>query len=156
MFDNNMHRSKSRIEVEIYLNDGTYILGKMSVLKGERLSDLLNDDRDFLPIEMSNGTVVIVRKGHICKVAQLDQHVDTNKLTDPYEILDVPRTINDNDLQKRYRQIIAENHPDKLTAAGMSVEFVQMANARLARINDAYQRIVAIRQQQHAMTAAQQ
>ena len=69
---------------------------------------------------------------------------------------DVPKNINDTDLQKRYRQIIAENHPDKLTAAGMSVEFVQMANGRLARINDAYQRIVAIRQQQNAMTAAQQ
>jgi hypothetical protein len=156
MFENNMHRSKSRIEVEIYLNDGAYILGKMSVLKGERLSDLLNDDRDFLPIEMSNGTVVIVRKGHICKVVQLNQHVDTNKLTNPFEILNVPKNIGDTDLQQRYRQIIAENHPDKLTAAGMSVEFVQMANTRLARINDAYQRIVAMRQQQRAMTAAQQ
>lgn len=91
MFEANRHRSKSRIEVALYLNDGTYLFGKMSVLPDERLSDLMNDNREFLPIENSQGTVLIVRKSYVSKVVQFDQHTKSDRMTDPYEILGVPR-----------------------------------------------------------------
>ena len=146
MFEANRHRSKSRIEVELYLNDGSYLFGRMSVLPDERLSDLMNDDREFLPIENSQGTVLIVRKGYISKVVQLDQHVKSDRITDPYEILGVSRKATDEELRQGYLRIAEENHPDKLMAAGVSAEFVRMANSRMARINDAYQRIMRSRE----------
>ena len=154
MFEANRHRSKSRIDVELYLNDGTYLFGKMSVLPDERLSDLTNDGREFLPIENSQGTVLIVRKGYISKVVQLDQHVKSDPITDPYEILGITRKASTEALVSRYRQMSAENHPDKLTAAGVSEEFVRMANSRMARINDAYQRIMATRESTHDPASA--
>ena len=148
MFETNRHRSKSRIEVELYLSDGTYLFGKVSVLPDERLSDLMNDEREFLPIENSQGTVLIVRKGYISKVVQLDQHIKSGRMTDPYEILGVTRKASNEEVAQRYYKISGENHPDKLVAAGVSEEFVRMANSRMARINDAYQRIMASRQKQ--------
>ncbi len=60
---------------------------------------------------------------------------------DPYEILGVPHDISDDELKKRYRTLIREHHPDRLMAEGMPQEFVDVANEKLATINDAYDRV---------------
>ena len=60
---------------------------------------------------------------------------------DPYVILGVPHEISDEDLKKRYRALIREHHPDRLMAEGLPQEFVDIANDKLATINDAYDRI---------------
>jgi hypothetical protein len=72
MFDSNEKRKKSQIEVELYLDDGSHFLGKFGIGQSERLSDLMNDGRDFLPFETSEGHVVMIRKTVISKVVQLD------------------------------------------------------------------------------------
>ena len=71
MLDANQRRKKSQIEVELYLDDGSHFLGKFGVGQTERLSDMMNDDRDFLPFETSDGQVVMIRKTVISKVVQL-------------------------------------------------------------------------------------
>jgi len=72
MLDSNRRRKKSQIEVELYLDDGSHYLGKFGIGQSERLSDMMNDDRDFLPFETSEGNVVMIRKTVISKVVQLD------------------------------------------------------------------------------------
>lgn len=64
---------------------------------------------------------------------------------DPYQILGVSADISDQDLKKAYRQLIRENHPDKVVADGLPQEFVDVANAKLAKINAAYDQIEKIR-----------
>lgn len=59
---------------------------------------------------------------------------------DPYQILGLPRDVSDRDLKAAYRRLVRENHPDVLIAQGMPEEFVKLANERLAKINDAYER----------------
>lgn len=44
-------------------------------------------------------------------------------------------------VRRRYRQLVAENHPDRMIARGVPEEFVAIANARLASINAAYEAI---------------
>lgn len=145
MYDSVQKLSKFDIEVMVRLDDGSEILGIMSVSQGQRVSDLMNDDRRFLPLTTSGGSVVILRKTAIAKVAQLDQQVDLDKISDPYEILGVAHSVSDEELQRYYRTLCAENHPDKVQSSGLSAQFVEMANSRMTRINDAYQRIVAAR-----------
>jgi len=72
MLDANQRRKKTQIEVELYLDDGSHFLGKFGVGQSERLSDMMNDDRNFLPFETSEGHVVMIRKTVISKVVQRD------------------------------------------------------------------------------------
>lgn len=156
MFENNNKRSKKKIEVQLFLDDGSHLLAKLAVGMNERLSDLMNDERTFLPVETSQGHVIMFRKSAILKVVQLDQHVDAANVTDPYELLGVSRDVSNEELTQTYRMLCAENHPDKLQASGLSSLFVEMAHSRMARINDAYQRILASRQAPaHARTDEQ-
>ena len=60
---------------------------------------------------------------------------------DPYRIIGVPHDIGNDELKQRYRALIREHHPDRLVAEGMPPEFIEVANEKLAVINDAYDRI---------------
>ncbi len=65
--------------------------------------------------------------------------------TDPYTILDVEMTASDDEIKRRYRQLVSETHPDRLIARGVPAEFVRIANDRLATINGAWAKIRAER-----------
>ncbi len=75
----------------------------------------------------------------------LDQHIEQDKISDPYDILGVPPSVSDEDLNKFYHKVCTENHPDKVRSSGLSPQFAEMANSRMVRINDAYERILSMR-----------
>ncbi len=58
--------------------------------------------------------------------------------SDPYRVLGVDRTISDAELKSAYRALVRENHPDRLIAQGLPEEFIDLANDKLAAINNAY------------------
>lgn len=60
---------------------------------------------------------------------------------DAYAILGVPADIADAELKKAYRELVREHHPDTLIAQGLPREFIDVANEKLAAINDAFDRI---------------
>lgn len=60
---------------------------------------------------------------------------------DPYEILGVSRSMAFEDIRKAHRKLVRELHPDKHVASGMPEELVLIATERLARINEAFDRI---------------
>ena len=146
MFESEKILSKINVEIEVHLDDGSQFLGMVSVRQGQRVSELMNDERQFLPIQMPKGNVVILRKTVILKVVPLDQHIEHNKILDPYDILGVPRGASDEELTKFYHKVVKENHPDKVQAAGLSPQYLDMATSRMIRINEAYERIVSMRQ----------
>lgn len=67
------------------------------------------------------------------------RHVMTGR--NPYDVLEVARDISDSELKSHYRKLVLENHPDKLVARGVPEEFVEIANKKLAAINEAYDEI---------------
>jgi DnaJ like chaperone protein len=60
---------------------------------------------------------------------------------DPYLILGVAHDANEDEIKRTYRMLVRENHPDRLIARGVPPEFVQLATAKLAAINAAYDKI---------------
>jgi DnaJ like chaperone protein len=70
----------------------------------------------------------------------LQRHVDIGE-EDPYRILGVTRSQSFDEIRRRYRQLVAESHPDRLIARGVPAEFVAIANSRVAVINGAFERI---------------
>jgi DnaJ like chaperone protein len=59
----------------------------------------------------------------------------------PYEVLGVTPEISEEDLHRYYRKLMVENHPDKLIARGLPQEMIDIANKKIAAINEAYDEI---------------
>ncbi|MFQ6018677.1 MAG: DnaJ family molecular chaperone [Kiloniellaceae bacterium] len=145
MYEPDEKIEKWQTEVQVELDDGTRLLGSLFVKPMQRISDLLNDARQFLPFQTSGGLIVHLRKATIARVVQLEQEVEQDAITDPYEILGVSRYVSDEELKETYHCLCGETHPDKLIPLGLSPEFIKLANSRMIRIIDAYHRILTLR-----------
>lgn len=64
---------------------------------------------------------------------------------DPYVLLEAERGWDNDTLKSHYRKLVSQNHPDRLIARGVPVEFIAIANDRLAGINKAWANIRAER-----------
>ncbi|MEE2998180.1 MAG: TerB family tellurite resistance protein [Pseudomonadota bacterium] len=62
-------------------------------------------------------------------------------VSDPYIILGVAHDADNGEVQRAWRTLIKENHPDKLIADGMPQDFIDVATAKMATINDAWSKI---------------
>jgi len=68
------------------------------------------------------------------------RHVDAPD--DPYLILGLPHDADSGEVRRRYRELVREHHPDRHIAAGVPEEMIEIATARLQKINEAYDRIM--------------
>jgi len=146
MFDPDEKITKFKIEAAVELEDGTRLLGFLFVKHMQRVSDLLNDHRQFLPLRLSAGPVVHLHKSKIARVSQLAQEPDAEDNCDPYEVLGVSPSASDEQLKAAYHSLCSDYHPDKLQGLGLPSEFSEIANSRIVRIIDAYRRIMAARE----------
>jgi DnaJ like chaperone protein len=62
---------------------------------------------------------------------------------DPFRVLGVSPDASRQEVTSKYRQLVAENHPDRLIGRGFPAEFIRIANDRMAAINAAYAAIEA-------------
>ncbi|MCB1425331.1 MAG: DnaJ family molecular chaperone [Zhengella sp.] len=65
------------------------------------------------------------------------RHVDLGE-SDPYTVLGLRRGATFAEVRARYRDLVRENHPDRLVARGVPEEFIVIAHDRMAAINAAY------------------
>lgn len=73
---------------------------------------------------------------------------------DPYAVLGLSRTASDAEVKTAYRRLAHEYHPDRLIAQGVPREFIDVANAKMAAINAAYERIRKQRARPPALVGA--
>lgn len=59
----------------------------------------------------------------------------------PYAVLGLEPDASDAAIKARHRELVRENHPDRLASKGVPPEFLQAADRRLANINAAYAQI---------------
>ena len=124
-------------------------IGRMFKHNPAVLEELLDG---LFHIAKADGTVTNAELTFLQQVAEtfgLDQaaweRIRANNLGveghDPYELLGVDRDASDQDVKSTYRKLVRENHPDRLVSQGMPQEFIDMANEKLATINNAYEEI---------------
>lgn len=65
------------------------------------------------------------------------RHIDLGE-SDPYTVLGLRRGVAFAEVRARYRELVRENHPDKLVARGVPEEFIVIAHDRMAAINGAF------------------
>ena len=58
-----------------------------------------------------------------------------------YKILGISASASESEIKQAYRKLVREYHPDRLIAEGLPQEFVDLANEKLAVINNAFDQI---------------
>lgn len=69
------------------------------------------------------------------------QHVMLDVGVDPYVVLGLAPNAPPEEVRRVYRLLVAEHHPDRLIARGVPEALIDVATARMASINLAYQAI---------------
>lgn len=69
------------------------------------------------------------------------QHVMLEEGVDPYVVLGLAPNAPPEEVRRVYRLLVSEHHPDRLIAKGVPEELIDVATARMAAINLAYQAI---------------
>ena len=70
------------------------------------------------------------------------QHVRFDRTADPYVVLGLVPDAPPAEVRRVYRTLVAEHHPDRLIAKGVPEELIDVATARMAAINNAYNQIM--------------
>lgn len=135
-------RGKIRLMVRLCLTDGRAVEGEVFVMPGERLTDLLNDERAFLPVEKGEAVTAIAKSAILSAepvAAEPEQRLD------PYRILRVDPEASDAEVKRAWMERLKATHPDRLIALGMDDSVVYAARKAASHVNAAYDEIRAVR-----------
>ncbi|RWK42643.1 DnaJ family molecular chaperone [Mesorhizobium sp.] len=108
--------------------DGLFHIAKADGLVHEREGRFLHRIAEIFRIEEAHYQTILAR------------HVDLGA-ADPYVVLGIERGKTFEEVRKRYRKLVSDNHPDRLIARGLPQEFIKIATSRIAAINAAYEMI---------------
>ena len=131
-------RTKTKVRVDLQLEDRTTLDGFVFCSQGERVSDILNDAREFLPFETHTKDIMMVRKGIISSIVAREDSGKKKLPTEPFEILGVSRASSRHEIRQAYQQKAQLYHPDKLASLNLPEDMTSYASDTLARINSAY------------------
>ncbi len=135
-------RSKIKTRTTIKLKDGSVLNGHVYCSQDERLSDLLNSAKPFLPFETMDGKIIFVTKGAISQVAPKEKTGLEKAYLDPSDILGISKEASLETIKEAYHTKVRAFHPDRLTALELPDEIISYATDIMARINEAYQRLL--------------
>lgn len=138
---------QTRYKVAVSLDAGSdpgEELAYMFIPPTQRVTDVLNDERDFLPFERADGTVFAVAKRTIRRITPLELGRRVNE-KDPYDLLGLTPAATDEEVQEAYHRSVAAVHPDRVHSLGLPTDFLELATRQAAQLNDAYRKIRAVR-----------
>jgi hypothetical protein len=78
--------SKSKATVTVKLTDGEMFEGHFFVSEGQRVTDLLNGDMQYLPFETLTGMIFVINKAMIARIiAKARQSAEQGEVIPPQE-----------------------------------------------------------------------
>ena len=75
----NLVKQKLLAEVEVFMSDGSVLRGNFFLNPQERVVDMLNDDRRFLPFSNVDDTVTVIAKSAISSIRPTQQKIEPLK-----------------------------------------------------------------------------
>lgn len=82
MYSSSGVKQKPLVEVDVTLSNGMVLKGNFFLNSQERIIDMLNDDRHFLPFSGSDGVITVVAKVAITSICPTQQ-TDEGKTEEP-------------------------------------------------------------------------
>src|SRR5205823_12420023 len=128
--------------VEIVLVDGNSLLGKIHFPAQGRISDTLNDERVFLPVETADGSHVAIAKSSIKTVTLPAADQKVYRGTDPNLVLGVRQGASPDEVKRAYHKACNKNHPDRIRSLELGPDFEELATQNMMRINAAYAQLM--------------
>ncbi len=120
------HVQKDRLLVELELSSASVVYGWLFAQRSARLSDALNDSRDFIPFEQIDGEVVIIAKPSISKVIEICNVTAILNEPNPYRVLGARPNDDIDTVRKRYHDLLSRCHPDKFASRDPSEQFLEI------------------------------
>lgn len=153
--DNPFATKKLRQDVTITLLDGTEIDCKLFVGYNERILDVLNDNRSFIPVEDNEGRILVIAKSSImtANTQQITAFNTTKNLINknlppvqnityegisPYHVLELPDNSPLEKVRKRYLKIRELLNIENLEQSGTNPVMISLARLYLKQIEAAY------------------
>jgi DnaJ-like protein/uncharacterized protein DUF6812 len=141
MFDkSHIKHTKSKALVQIRTSTGRSVVGEVFLAQGERLVDLLNDTRHFLPLMQVDGTVKVVSKSSISEASIIAKEPDEKR--NPYAVLKVQRGASAAEIKAAWMKRLKMTHPDRLAALDMDEDVQYAARRACQKVNQAYDEIM--------------
>ena len=156
--DTSSFRHRNAADVTIKIAGEPARDGVVFLTIGQRVSDLLNDERDFLPVRMENGEINIVAKSQIASICERIAMRDDPALEngsedkprhrgfDPYATLRVARDASIEEIRTAYKKRMKAVHPDAVAALDLDEDLEKAALLVAQRVNYAYQKIMRERE----------
>lgn len=130
------HVEKQRILVIVQLTTGESLFGYIHAAHSERISDVLNDPRLFLPFEDVDGEHMIHAKTSILRVYEISNVTKLFNHPDPYVCLGVNRADSWEMVQRAYRRQMMLCHPDRYAHRRPPEAALEMLDRIARRLND--------------------
>jgi|SRR5688572_22061876 len=147
---NKVTRYKVAISIDRDSSEGEE-LAYMFIAPAQRVTDVLNDEREFLPFERPDGSVFVVAKRTIRCITPMEIGRRINE-KDPYDLLGLTPAATDDEVHDAYRHSIAAVHPDRVHSLGLPSDFLEMATRRAGQLNDAFRKIRALRKVEESVS----
>ncbi|MEM8770765.1 MAG: hypothetical protein AAGD92_03845 [Pseudomonadota bacterium] len=145
---------RMRHKVRLVTFSDTLTEGYVFLAYGQRISDLLNDDRAFLPIESENGEMRVISKRAIMELEILEAEEPNRRASDTvdffsgnaHDILDAPHDADDATIRAIYLGKLAEIAPQKIARMSANRDLEFAAEQLRKRYEAAYDSILNARQ----------
>ncbi|MEN3973753.1 J domain-containing protein [Emcibacter sp. SYSU 3D8] len=138
---NHKHVEKQRVLVVLQLTSGECLFGFFHAGHSERISDVLNDQRTFLPFEVVDGERMIHAKTSIMRVYEICNVTRHFHHPDPYVVLNVSRADSWETIQRAYRQQMVLCHPDRYAHRNPPEAALELLDRIASRLNEVMDQI---------------
>lgn len=156
-------RHKHEARVLVTLTGQTPFEAFVFLKVDERLIDLLNDQRQFIPIKRADGSTLIASKLNIVSIienpppeealepdeppkaeepAAEKEEPRSKRSFDPYEVLRVGKDATVEEIRRAYHARIKAVHPDALAKLELDEDIERAANVTAQRVNRAYKALL--------------
>jgi hypothetical protein len=134
---------KLKHQAIVSLSSGEKITGFLFTAVRQRLIDLLNDQREFIPFETEDGDVLIVAKKNIEFVKDDDKRATNGKTFSqgPYEVLGLSSGVSYAEVRNAFREIANANNPENLRKMGADETLLKQATTVFEKARQAFQEI---------------
>lgn len=148
MFERNKPQTElGAVSVELLIEDGLKVSGRLIVPAGRALFEVLNGPQTFLEFEPFDGERRYIAKSAVkavkllggVAVSSLSQRVRDLDGFDPYSVLGIVKGSPADEIRSAYVTMARQYHPDRFTAVELPSEISNYLEGMSRRVNAAYE-----------------